>query len=180
MPGPQPIGQELAHPRGLAAQKRALWSTAPAWRNLVIASGLLTSAAISAPIILSRLEVDAQPTQQSCTAQLQGAPQHVRARVIGFVSSEQVLAATRSVEAQERAKISPGYLPLTRVSAEVAQPNGNTFTTYRTMAAVPEYMTVGIGDMVELNTRYRDPSLPCHFIPWTINRIIAHEGTALR
>jgi len=40
------------------------------------------------------------------------------------------------------------------------------------MAAIPEQMTVKIGDVVELNTRYRDASLPCHFIPWMINRIV--------
>ena len=40
------------------------------------------------------------------------------------------------------------------------------------MAVIPEQMTVKIGDVVELNTRYRDASLPCHFIPWTINRLV--------
>jgi hypothetical protein len=40
------------------------------------------------------------------------------------------------------------------------------------MAAVPEHMSVKIGDTVELNSRYRDPTLPCHFIPWTINRLV--------
>jgi hypothetical protein len=39
-----------------------------------------------------------------------------------------------------------------------------------TMAAVPENLTVKVGDLVELNTRYRDQSLPCHFVPWTISR----------
>ena len=29
---------------------------------------------------------------------------------------------------------------------------------------------VKVGDLVELNTRYRDQSLPCHFVPWTISR----------
>jgi hypothetical protein len=43
-------------------------------------------------------------------------------------------------------------------------------TNIKSMAAVPERMTVKIGDLVEVNTRYRDASLPCHFIPWLINR----------
>jgi hypothetical protein len=178
MPALLPSGQELAQPKSLAAQKPALWSSAPAWRTLVIGSGLLTSLAMSAPIVLSGLGVEVGSTQQSCTTQLPGAPQHFTARVTRFLSSEQVLAATRSVEAQERAKISPGYLNLTRVGTEISQPNGNT--TFTTMAAVPEFMTVGIGDVVELSSRYRDPSLPCHFVPWTVNRLIAHEGTARR
>jgi hypothetical protein len=33
-------------------------------------------------------------------------------------------------------------------------------------------MTVKIGDVVEVGTRYRDPSLPCSFIPWIINRYV--------
>jgi hypothetical protein len=42
------------------------------------------------------------------------------------------------------------------------------------MAAVPENMDVKIGDLVELASRYRDRALPCHFVPWTINRLLDH------
>ena len=63
------------------------------------------------------------------------------------------------------AKISPAYVPLPRVAIE-----GYPDTNIKSMAAVPERMTVKIGDLVEVNTRYRDASLPCHFIPWVINR----------
>jgi hypothetical protein len=42
------------------------------------------------------------------------------------------------------------------------------------MAAVPENLDVKIGDVVELNSRYRDPGLPCHFIPWTIDHLVDH------
>jgi hypothetical protein len=28
--------------------------------------------------------------------------------------------------------------------------------------------------MVELASRYRDRALPCHFVPWTINRLVDH------
>jgi len=44
----------------------------------------------------------------------------------------------------------------------------------RTIAAIPPDMTVKVGDLVVLNTRYRDHSLPCHFIPLTISRVIEH------
>jgi hypothetical protein len=185
MPRLPTVGEELGRPEtsGLVAQKPTLWSTAPAWRKLVVASGLLTSLAISAPMVLPGpdaipsaasspravgLPKEAEPTQQSCTSQLSGAPQPFTARVTRFVPSEQVLAVTRSVEAQEGAKISPAYLHLTRVAVEGDRPNGK----FATMAAVPEYMTVKVGDLVEVNSRYRDPSLPCHFIPWTINRLV--------
>jgi hypothetical protein len=42
------------------------------------------------------------------------------------------------------------------------------------MAAIPEHTAVKMGDLVELNSRHRDQSLPCHFIPWTINRRVNH------
>ena len=42
------------------------------------------------------------------------------------------------------------------------------------MAVVPQNTAVKIGDLVELDGRYRDQSLPCHFFPWTINRVVDH------
>ena len=107
----------------------------------------------------------AAETQQSCTTGIPTAPQNFTGLVTGFLTDEQVLAVTRRVEAQLGAKVNPAYLPLKHMEVR----NGS----FETMAAVPEHMAVKIGDMVELYSRYRDPSLPCHFIPWTINRIIA-------
>jgi hypothetical protein len=58
----------------LAAQKPALWSTAPAWRRLVVGSGLLISLAIRAPVILAGLE----PASDSrATSQAVGLPTEV-------------------------------------------------------------------------------------------------------
>jgi hypothetical protein len=45
-------------------------------------------------------------------------------------------------------------------------------TGMETIAAVPPAMSVKVGDLVELNSRYRDHSLPCQFIPWTDNRVV--------
>src|SRR5262249_37784492 len=159
--------------------RQSLWSTAPGWRRLLIGSGMLTALALSAPIFLSRLApapvaqavsvgpaTQSGPTQQSCSLQIPDAPQYVTARVTGMVQNKDVSAATRTVESQTGAKISPPYLALPRVAAEV-YPTGPV-----TMAAIPANMTVNIGDLVELSSRYRDRSLPCHFIPWTINRVI--------
>jgi hypothetical protein len=178
MPALLPINEELPQPESLAAQKPTLWSSAPAWRKLVIGSGLLTSLAVSAPIALSGLGPvpDSRPTQQSCSLQLPSAPQHAAGRVTRFISGEDALSITRRVEAQEGAQISPAYLHLARVYIEIYQPNGSLAT----MAAVPEYMTVKIGDLVEINSRYRDPSLPCHFIPWVINRVVDPPSSNVR
>jgi hypothetical protein len=108
------------------------------------------------------------PTGPSCGLQIGDAPEHRTGRVTGVVSEQQALAATKAVEAQLGAPISPAYLPLKRVT--VSDPQSD----FRTMAAIPKEMSVQTGDMVELNSRYRDRSLPCHFIPWTINRLIDH------
>ena len=170
-----PLREQSAGPEtpGLTAPKPALWSTAPAWRNLTIGSCLLTSMAISAPIVLPRLQTaPATLTQQACTAKVPGSPEHLRARVTGFVSEAEALAITRTVEAEVGAQVSPAYRSLRRVYVEVILPTG----ARPTMAAVPEYMTVQIGDILDVNSRYRDPSLPCHFIPWTIYRLAGRPG----
>jgi hypothetical protein len=112
------------------------------------------------------------PVRDDCPLQLAAEPQHVSGHVIGFISEEEASARTRSVEADLGAKISPAYVPLSRVTVEQYPHAGNWATT--TMAAIPEHMAVKIGDMVELSSRHRDQSLPCHFIPWTINRLVDH------
>jgi hypothetical protein len=112
----------------------------------------------------------AEPVQQSCKSQIADAPQHLTGRVTNFISAEQALARTSAVEAELGAKINPAYLSLKRVEVEKFPESSIT------MAAVPENLDVRIGDVVELNSRYRDPSLPCHFIPWTIGRLVGRAG----
>jgi hypothetical protein len=117
------------------------------------------------------------PTQSAtvhddCPLQLAAEPQHVTGKVIGLISDEEASARTQSVEADLGAKISPAYVPLGRVTVEQSPQAGSWSTT--TMAAIPEHMAVKIGDMVELSSRHRDQSLPCHFVPWTINRLVDH------
>jgi tetratricopeptide (TPR) repeat protein len=114
-----------------------------------------------------------QQPEQTCTAQMPSSqmpdvPQHVEARVTDTVPTAEVLTITRNVELQTGAKESPAYLGWYRVWAQ------NSASGHRTIAAIPPDMTVKLGDLVELNSRYRDRSLPCHFVPWTINRVIEH------
>jgi hypothetical protein len=106
--------------------------------------------------------------EQTCTAQIPDVPQQFEARVTDTVPTAEVLTITRNVETQTGAKISPAYVAWFRVWAQ-SSANGQ-----RTIAAIPPDMTVKIGDLVVLNTRYRDRSLPCHFVPLTINRVIEH------
>jgi hypothetical protein len=101
---------------------------------------------------------------RTCALQIPGTPQRRTGRVTGLVSEEQALAAVKRVEAQSRAQISPAYQSLRHVSVEDG--------SFKTMVAVPNELTVQVGDLVEFNSRYRDPGLACHFIPWIINRLV--------
>jgi hypothetical protein len=88
------------------------------------------------------------------------------ARVMSTITPESVLAATARVEARLGAKVSPAYLAWPHVDTVTS------LTGMETIAAVPPGMSLKVGDLVELNSRYRDHSLPCHFIPWTVNRVV--------
>jgi hypothetical protein len=111
-----------------------------------------------------------EPMRRDCDRQLADEPTQLTGRVTAFLSGVQAAARTQRVEAQLGAKVSPAYVSLERVNVEYTSPGGSGFT----LAAIPDGMTVKIGDRVELSSRHRDPSLPCHFIPWTINRLIDH------
>ena len=88
------------------------------------------------------------------------------ARVISTITPEAVLAATARVEARLGAKVNPAYLDWPHVDTVTS------LTGMETIAAVPPAMNVKVGDLIELNSRYRDHSLPCHFIPWTVSRVL--------
>jgi transglutaminase-like putative cysteine protease len=106
--------------------------------------------------------------QQTCAAPMPDAPTHLIARVTGVVSGEQASAATRTVEAQLGAKISPAYVSLQRVAIE-----GYPDTNIKSMAAVPERMTVKIGDLVEAN----DPQQSWGFEGEPPEAVIKDSGT---
>jgi hypothetical protein len=108
--------------------------------------------------------------QEACNLHIADEPQHLTGRVTGLLSGEEVMTRTQRVEAELGAQVSPAYVSLKRVTVERYPPAGN----WSTMAAIPEHMAVKIGDLVELNSRHQDESLRCHFIPWTINRIVGH------
>ncbi len=113
-----------------------------------------------------------EPVRQGCHLEIAAEPQHLRGRVTGFLSGDEALIRTRRMEAQLGAKVSPDYFSLTRVMVEIDPADKDRSSDRTTMAAIPEAMAVKVGDLVELDGRRRDQSLPCHFIPWTINRLI--------
>jgi hypothetical protein len=138
---------------------------------LVTTACLLTSLAVSAPLLLSQI-VD-PPAEQSCSLQINTTPTSVAARVTGFVPQDAAVAAIREVEARLGGKISPEYLSLKRISATALQANGN----WSTHASITGNVLPKIGDVVELSSRYRDPTRPCNFIPWVVKRILKSAAT---
>jgi hypothetical protein len=96
-------------------------------------------------------------------------PLNVTGRVTGLVTDEEAVGIVRRVEAQVGGKISPAYIHLRRVTMMVYAPAGN----YLSIAAVPDGMKVRVANLVDVNTRYRDPALPCNFIPWIITHVAA-------
>jgi hypothetical protein len=114
--------------------------------------------------------VPSEPVQEACNLHIADEPQHLTGRVTGLLSGEEVMTRTQRVEAELGGQVSPAYVSLKRVRVERYPPAGN----WSTMAAIPEHMAVKIGDLVELNGRHQDESLRCHFIPWTINRVVGH------
>ena len=165
-------GPMLAAGSVTAGPNPTLWSSSRPWRALVLSSCMLTSLAISAPLLLPQAPPGSS-AQDGCTLQIDRAPTHVFGKVTGFVPEAMVASATRIVEAQLGAKISPGYVSLKRIRATAYPASGN----WSTMAAITDNVVPKIGDLVDLNSRYRDPNLPCSFIPWTVNRIVSGAGT---
>jgi hypothetical protein len=112
----------------------------------------------------------AEPPGPGCRMRMDDAVQHRKGRVTGFLSEEEALTETKTLEAQLEAKMSPAYVSLKRATVETYPRGGR----WETGIGIPGHMAVEVGDVVELDSRHRDPSLPCSFVPWTINRIIDH------
>jgi hypothetical protein len=115
--------------------------------------------------------LDQTSAPPNCTLHLGPAPQYLTGRVVAFISATQAFASTKNIEAQVGAKISPAYMSLQHVTVSAVPGRGG----WSTMAAVPASTSVKIGDVVEIESRHRDPNLPCNFVPWTIGRVIDYE-----
>ena len=83
-----------------------------------------------------------------------------------FLSADDAKRVVDNVEKSLGAKISPTYASWKRVNLVE---NNSTFST---SAALPPNLTVNIGDLVEASSRYRDPNLPCNFIPWIVVAVV--------
>jgi hypothetical protein len=148
----------------------SLWRDAPAWRNLVVGAACLTALAVATPFFdrssapaageLAKESGKTAPEPQSSCPLKPGLLSPAGAgKVVGFMSSEQALDLTQRTEAERQAKLNPAYINNLRV---FVRSDGSPM---RFIAIVPATMTVKIGDQVEFGGAYRDPSLPCHYMP---------------
>jgi hypothetical protein len=155
------------------AKSAALLTTLPTI-TMPSRTSLFPPAASVAPEVHPDIAPSAEPAiAQSapsgvCSGNIPLQPAHVTGSVVAFFSDEEAQRIQR-VEASLGVKMSAAYASLPRV--KVVRSDDNSWST---MAAIPENMSVKLGDLVELNSRYWDQSIPCAYIPWTINRLIDH------
>lgn len=149
---------------------------------IVRVDGHLLSQTSAELVSFNNLGVDGQSHSSEGQASLQGnsatinkcamqdpiSGPRVIAKVTREISVGETHAATENVEKQIGVKISPAFADLKRVLVV-----GEEDQKFQTLAAIPPSMTLGIGDLVAVIGRHRDVSLPCNFIPWTVETIIA-------
>jgi hypothetical protein len=168
---------------GVLNESRALWREAPAWRRLTITTLVLTAATIS----ISVMQPETPVVQEN---QAEAAVQHSepsvpsekwtcglspgthgrggRGKVVEFLTAAQALKVLQRTETQKHGSINPEYLSNLRARVELE----GGFAGMRTVALVPTTLTVHIGDHVEFAGAYTDASMPCHYIPQLISRVI--------
>ncbi len=154
----------------------SLWSQAPGFRRLVLASGALATLSgaswVALPHFASAPDAApplAAPQAASCSliAPLDG--QRFVGKAQGPVDDLSVRRAVANVELSANGKMSPEYVGKPRELIVIPWGTGSL----RTFAVLPAGVAVFPGDTVEVVGRHRDPAKPCNFIPWTLTRVVA-------
>lgn len=112
-----------------------------------------------------------QPAAQSdvCLLVLPPNPNMVGSGVVmSFEDRATSLARIQRSQADSGAKIDPDYIDNQRVTVRL--PNGNYH-----VFLVPKTMHVSVGDVVTMQSNYRNVNLPCNYVP---NLIVADLGSA--
>lgn len=86
------------------------------------------------------------------------APVRVQARVTALLTEAQSVAGTRSTQADRDRRTNPKYLRNQYVSVQTTEGD-------RRGVALPPGLVVNVGDMIEFDRGYIDPSDSCQFIP---------------
>ena len=91
-------------------------------------------------------------------------PQHFRAKVQGMATPEEVRRQTHIAELKTGGAVSPDYVGYPRILAFFIVGG----VAHSTIAAVVDGHIPQPGEIVELESRHRDPRSACNFIPWTV------------
>jgi hypothetical protein len=175
--------------KSLLDESRSLWREAPVWRTLTITTLVLT-AMTSAVLILqqpastvqaSRPEAEAQhssvaksPENSTCGIKPGPLFPDGSGKIIGFLSQSEASDLLQRTEMQLRARINPHYLTNLRAVVEPSGFSGGR----RYIAIVPKTLAVRVGDQIEYAGGYTDTSMPCHYIPNLISRVIEPPASA--
>jgi hypothetical protein len=89
---------------------------------------------------------------------MRAAPVRVHARVTALLTEAQSIAGTRSTQASRDRRTNPKYLRNRFVSVETVEGD-------KRGVALPPGLTVNVGDAIEFDRGYIDPSDSCQFIP---------------
>lgn len=92
-------------------------------------------------------------------ARWQSPPSRIRqqAAVTGIATAAQAVALTRSSQVMMDRHINPNYATYSEVFVDTWEG--------RTVVVVPSGVTVNVGDVIEFDPGYVDPSNPCQYIP---------------
>jgi hypothetical protein len=100
----------------------------------------------------AKLECGAKATQRALRARTRG-----QATVRGIATPAQALALVRSTQVMMDRHINPNYLANMEVFTDTWQG--------RTVVVLPAGVTVNVGEMIDFDYGYVDPSNPCQYIP---------------
>ena len=150
----------------------SLWRDAPAWRALVTAAAVFALSAASLALVgllrPSAMSASAIPGAVNGTCDAVPVGRGGEGKIVRFQTAQETLAMLENTQARLHSDISPAYITNPRVVLEVN--NGGTKET--SIAFVPEGLIVKEKDHVMFKGGEADPTLPCHYIPSLITRVI--------
>jgi hypothetical protein len=109
-----------------------------------------------------------QPIQCGANAQhkVRTQPVLLQGQVLRELSESDQVRSREIGESRADLHISPGYQEFRRVGVLIEG------SGIRSAVALPQGMSVRVGDRLEFRSAYLDPALPCHFIPHVAVRVL--------
>ena len=147
-----------------------LWKTAPAWKLLVASTSVLVVSAVLSPLLGLRASdatsspvdtVAASPTPTTSCPIANWSTPGGEGTIVGFMSASQSATLLARTQASVNATINPAFVH--NVRAVIGIPDARSGR--KAIALVPAGMTVKPGDKVRYDGGYRDPKLPCNYVP---------------